>query len=93
VPDKAQRVHAFHKNTMHSLAELIGAAGLAHPKEVTADYLMCRDASGKATPLFSRLPTLKAGALLRGASQQSDLPEDFSLYWDRAKTSAFGLAS
>ena len=93
VPDKAERVHAFHKNTMHSLAELIGAAGLAHPKEITADYLMCRDASGKATPLLSRLPTIGAGALLQGAAQQSNLPEDFGLYWDRAKTNAFGLSS
>jgi hypothetical protein len=35
----------------HALsAELIGAAGLMHLKEVTSDYLMCRDASGKAMP-------------------------------------------
>jgi hypothetical protein len=92
VPDKAERVHAFHKNTMHSLAELIGAAGLTHPKEVTADYLMCRDASGKAIPFFSKLPTVAAGALLQGVDQHSGLPQEFELYWNRALTNKFGLA-
>ena len=92
VPDKAERVHAFHKNTMHSLAELIGAAGLTHPKEVTADYLMCRDASGKAIPFFSKLPTVPAGALLQGVNQHSGLPQEFELYWNRALTNKFGLA-
>ena len=92
VPDKAERVHAFHKNTMHSLAELIGAAGLTHPKEVTADYLMCRDASGKAIPFSSKLPTVPAGALLQGVDQHSGLPQEFELYWNRALTNKFGLA-
>ena len=92
VPDKAERVHAFHKNTMHSLAELIGAAGLKHPREVTSDYLMCRDATGKAIPFFSKLPTVPVGALLQGVNSQSGLPQEFELYWNRALTNQFGLA-
>jgi glutamate synthase domain-containing protein 2 len=92
VPDKAERVHAFHKNTMHSLAELIGAAGLKHPREVTSDHLMCRDASGKAIPFFSKLPIVPAGALLQGVNSQSGLPQEFELYWNRALTNQFGLA-
>jgi glutamate synthase domain-containing protein 2 len=42
VPTKAERVYSFHKNTMSSLADLIGAAGIMHPNQITADYLMCR---------------------------------------------------
>ena len=30
VPDKAQRVANFHRNTLHALAELLAAAGLTH---------------------------------------------------------------
>ena len=30
VPDKATRVHGFHKNTVHALAELVAAMGLDH---------------------------------------------------------------
>jgi glutamate synthase domain-containing protein 2 len=31
VPDKAERVASFHRNTLHALAELVAAAGLSHP--------------------------------------------------------------
>ena len=30
VPDKAERVHNFHRNTVHALAEMIAAMGLDH---------------------------------------------------------------
>ena len=92
VTDKAERVHAFHKNTITSLSELIGAAGLMHPKEITADYLMCRDASGRAIPFSSKLPTVSAGALLQRVDGQSHLPQEYDLYWKRALTNKFGLA-
>jgi glutamate synthase domain-containing protein 2 len=32
--DKATRVYNLHRNTLHALAELIGAAGLRHPGEI-----------------------------------------------------------
>ena len=94
VPDKAERVFAFHKNTMASLAELIGSAGMMHPKQITPDYLMCRDGSGKATSFSSQLPTLNPGVLLQGIDPaiQHDLPAEFRLYWNRAQTNKFGLA-
>ena len=34
VPDKAQRVANFHRNTLHALAELLAAAGLTHPGQL-----------------------------------------------------------
>lgn len=42
VPTKAERVFNFHKNTLHSLSELIAAAGLEHPSEVKAHHLAQR---------------------------------------------------
>ena len=92
VSDKSERVYAFHKNTIESLAELIGAAGLTHPNEITADYLMCRDAAGNAISLISKLPTISAGALLQKVDSQSNLPQEFELYWNRSLTNKFGLS-
>jgi hypothetical protein len=42
VSDKAERVRRFHDNTLAALAELVGAAGLAHPRELTAMHLLRR---------------------------------------------------
>ncbi len=33
VPDKSERVHNFHRSTIHALAELTAAAGLDHPSD------------------------------------------------------------
>lgn len=55
VTDKSERVYAFHKNTLHNLAELLGAAGLTHPSQMTADHIMVRSPSGRAVPLSQTL--------------------------------------
>jgi glutamate synthase domain-containing protein 2 len=95
VPDKAERVFAFHQNTIASLADLIGSAGLRHPQEITPDYVMRRDGSGKIVTLASQLATLNPGVLLQGIdiSKENNFPQEFGLYWNRAQTNQFGLAS
>ena len=42
IPDKAERVYYFHKNTMHALAEVVAAAGCNHPRELTPRHIMHR---------------------------------------------------
>ena len=42
VPSKAERVFNFHKNTLHTLSEMIAAAGLHHPSEIEAHHLAQR---------------------------------------------------
>ena len=44
VPDKATRVHQFHRNTLKALREMLCAAGLEHPSELGPEP--------KVTPLF-----------------------------------------
>jgi glutamate synthase domain-containing protein 2 len=39
VPDKATRVASFHQNTLKALKELVEAAGLCHPQEITAQHI------------------------------------------------------
>ena len=47
VPDKAERVHNYHRNTVHALAEMIAAMGLDHTSEHQA---RAGRASGVAVP-------------------------------------------
>ena len=42
VPTKAERVFNFHKNTLHTLSEMIAAAGLKHPSDIKAHHLAQR---------------------------------------------------
>ncbi len=42
VADKAERVYNFHRNTVAALMEVVGAAGCAHPAELTPRHIMHR---------------------------------------------------
>ncbi|MDD3447055.1 MAG: FMN-binding glutamate synthase family protein [Zavarzinia sp.] len=66
VPDKAERVHNFHRNTMKALAEMLAAAGLERPEQLGPRHLAKRvDAS--EIRLFSQIHyAMKPGALLDG---------------------------
>lgn len=43
VTDKAERVHYFHKNTIHAVLELLGACGLEHTEQITIDMFVKGD--------------------------------------------------
>ncbi len=42
MPDKATRVHQFHKNTIHALAEMVAAMGLDHPSQLNPSLMVKR---------------------------------------------------
>ena len=85
VPDKAERVFNFHANTLKALAELLAAAGLTHPGELTAHHL-ARRISATEIRLFSQIHTfLNPGDLLTGAAQ-SDF---YRRHWDLASATTF----
>lgn len=42
VPDKATRVFQYHRNTMRALRELLCAAGLDHPAQLTPEHILRR---------------------------------------------------
>ena len=50
IPDKAERVFHFHKNTMHALAEVVAAAGCLHPRELRPRHIMHRVTEDVARP-------------------------------------------
>jgi glutamate synthase domain-containing protein 2 len=68
VPDKAERVARFHQDTVKSLAEILAAAGLDHPKQLKRQHIMRRGADGRIHSFNDRYPSLRPGELLAGAT-------------------------
>jgi glutamate synthase domain-containing protein 2 len=89
VEDKAQRVAHFHANTLRALGELLGAAGLMSPSQVTTEHLMGRDDEGRAMPLADQVDTLAPGVLLQDLAFAPTLPPVFRRYWPKAQASAW----
>ncbi|MFG6457658.1 FMN-binding glutamate synthase family protein [Roseateles sp. BYS96W] len=89
VPDKAQRVANFHQNTLKALKELVEAAGLCHPQEITAQHIVHRLDKHEVKLLASLLPFVEPGAVLRG-----DLSHNtFRTYWPMASAHSFAPQS
>ncbi|MGE7992445.1 glutamate synthase-related protein, partial [Pseudomonas sp. NPDC089554] len=85
VPDKAQRVLNFHHNTLHALAEMLAAAGLAHPSQLEAKHLV-RRISATEIKLFSQMHVfLKPGELLTGEVDG----QFYSRMWQLARADSF----
>jgi glutamate synthase domain-containing protein 2 len=87
VPDKAERVHNFHRNTLHALAELVQAAGLSHPEELAPHHIMRRVSDFDVQPLSELLQRLDAGDLLNGNYRYPV----FARWWPVARADSFAL--
>ena len=89
VPSKAERVYMFHDQTLEALKELVQAAGLLHPQDITAMHIVRRNSEHGVKLLANLLPFVKPGALLGG-----DMPHQvFSTYWPMAQASSFAVAT
>ncbi|MBI1173029.1 FMN-binding glutamate synthase family protein [bacterium] len=64
VPDKAERVTNFHRNTLHALSELVAAAGLSHPSDLRPHHLMRRASSDTVISFAQQYEMLGVGQLL-----------------------------
>ena len=64
VPDKAERVMNFHRNTVHALAELIAAAGLTHPGDLRPHHVLRRGPGDRAISYAEHYDALTPGQLL-----------------------------
>ncbi|TXH91397.1 MAG: FMN-binding glutamate synthase family protein [Rhodoferax sp.] len=90
VGDKAQRVKNFHQQTLHALKELVQAAGLQHPNEITAHHIVRRSTDHKVKSLAQMILTqLPDRALLESDLQA--LPLIYRHSWPRASADSFGL--
>ena len=89
VPDKAERVRRFHRNTLRALAEMTAAAGLSHPSELGPHHLV-RRVSLTEIRLFSQLHIfLEDGELLSGTHDR----DFYSAAWKLARADRFELAA
>lgn len=84
VPDKAERVASFHKQTVKALAELVAAAGLSHPKELRPYHFMHRAAPDRTISLAELYKFLEPGELLIGTKNPT-----MRAHWDSARADSF----
>ena len=89
VPDKAERVYNFHRNTLHALKELLQAAGLTHPGELRAYHFMRRVSDFEVAPLSDLLEELEPGDLLTGNYRH----RVYQKWWEAASSQSFTLSS
>jgi glutamate synthase domain-containing protein 2 len=79
VPDKAERVASFHRNTLHALAELVAAAGLAHPSDLRPHHFLRRASSDKVISLAEQYEQLSPGQLLADPASSPRFAEAWAL--------------
>ena len=89
VPDKAQRVFSFHRSTLIALKDLVQAAGLTHPQDITAHHIVRRISDTEVRLLANLILQVEPGALLSGKLEQQH--NVFKLYWPMARAERFGL--
>jgi glutamate synthase domain-containing protein 2 len=85
VPTKADRVFHFHQNTLMALKELVQAAGLGDPAEITASHIVRRNSEHGVKLLANLLPFVQTGDLLSGRSNL----QVFRTYWPMASATSF----
>ena len=84
VDQKKHRVANFHKNTIKSFLELVGAMGLANPADIKPDYLVRRVSDERVKHLSEVYEYLSPGQLLG-----TNIPDSFKKYWELARPEVF----
>jgi glutamate synthase domain-containing protein 2 len=84
VPDKATRVHQFHRNTVHALAEMIAAMGLDHPSELSPSIMVKRVTHSVVQTFEEIYHFYPENAFLDG-----NAPERFQRLWELASPDEF----
>jgi hypothetical protein len=91
VSDKSERVYHFHQQTLHALKELVQAAGVRHPGEITAHHIVRRTGDHTVASLAQALlQEVPVGSLLAGDLRP--LPELYQRHWVHSRAQSFALA-
>jgi len=85
VPDKAQRVANFHRNTLKALGDMTGAAGLMHPSGFLPRHLMMRINDREMVTGEDVSPYMPEGFLLRDEQDAFG----YTMRWRRSSSAAF----
>jgi glutamate synthase domain-containing protein 2 len=84
VPDKSERVFNFHRATIESLAELVGAAGLDHPHQFAPAHFSRRVSPHEVRSFAELYPQLLPGELIAGTGDKR-----FAMSWAMASAKEF----
>ena len=85
VPSKAERVASFHKNTIKSLANFVGAVGLSHPYDLHPYHVARRMNDGSIKLLSRCFYFIDEGALLTMSARS----EIYNQMWVMADPDSF----
>ncbi|WP_063895908.1 FMN-binding glutamate synthase family protein [Burkholderia ubonensis] len=85
VPDKAERVYHFHRNTLHALKELLQAAGLSSPADLRLYHIMRRVSTFQVEPLSNLLEQIEPGSLANGTCDS----KAYLRWWAQADAHSF----
>ena len=84
VSDKSVRVHNYHRNTVHALAEMIAAMGLDHTSELRPEHVVRRVSQFQALALNEIYDIVEPGGFLAGTATPR-----FQAFWDQASAESF----
>lgn len=86
VPSRAQRVANFQRNTRFALKELLEAAGLNHPTDLTRRHIVRRLSASQIKLADQIYPKVERGALIRGETVEDPR---LASYWHRVDAQSF----
>jgi len=84
VEDKARRVATFQRYTVEGLMELLGAAALRSPSQLTPSHILRRTPSGEVGSLADLHGRVERGSLLF-----DPVPESLRCAWEKSSADAF----
>ena len=85
VPDKATRVYQYHHNTLSALRDLLCAAGLEHPGQLTPEHILRRVSPVEVRSIGALYAFLQPGELLEGIPNHAV----FQDFWAAARSDSF----
>ncbi|MBD8614676.1 FMN-binding glutamate synthase family protein [Pseudomonas putida] len=85
VEERSHRVTNYHKNTMSSVADILGAAGINSSDKLTAERIQKRVSDSKIVSYANLYPFLHHGELLEGHSAHTEYRE----LWANARHDSF----
>ena len=88
VGDKSARVAHFQKATVHSFLEVLGAAGLAHPREIRPWHVQRRISASEVRHYGELFDFLSPGQLLG-----SELPAAYARAWAQATPASWAAST
>ncbi|MEC8694194.1 MAG: FMN-binding glutamate synthase family protein [Pseudomonadota bacterium] len=90
IPSRAERVRNFHKHTLEAVAELLGAAGIPHPKDLNRRHIVRRLSASQIKLADQIYPRVSDGALLTGEGVIED--PRLRTYWSLVSKDSFHLS-